>query len=296
NKHFGTYLKSALAVAAIIVILLVKPWEIEFHSTKDAMALENRIAVLYFENLAIADDPERTGEIITDLLITDLSQSEYIQVLSYQRLNDILKYIEQQDGNQLNETTSSQVAKLGRANWILAGKIHQIKPQLIVTAQLTNIASDDIVQSYQIEANSDENLFTMVDKLTKNVKKDLSLPSSALNESDSPIADVTTHSQNAYLHYLEGIDFYNRFYNEDAKRSFQMAINYDSTYAMAYYYLATLDNTNRHDLISKAVEYSGKINIKEQLYIKSRAAAVAGDHNLAMDFLSKLIKQYPDEK
>ncbi len=296
KKSSFTYMKTILAVAAVIIILILKPWQIEFHSTKEAKALENRLAILHFENLVIPDDPNRTGEIITDLLITDLSQSEYIQVLSYQRLNDIFKLIGRQDGNGSYKNTSSRVAELGQANWILTGKIHQIEPQLIITAQLTNISSDDIIQSYQIEADTNEDVFELVDRLTKNIKKDLSLPSAAMEELDSPIADVTTHSQKAYLHYLEGIDFYSRFYNNEARRSFEMALEYDSTFAMVYYYLSSLNNASARDLILKAVEYSDKINIKEQIYIRSREASISGKDSLAMEYLGKIIKQYPDEK
>jgi len=295
KKPSGTYIKSILAVAAVLVILILKPWQIEFQSTKEARAIENRLAVLYFENLASPSDPDRTGEIITDLLITDLSQSQFLEVLSYQRLNDIVKQIGHKNNNSFNDM-ESEIAELGRANWILTGKVHQIEPKIILTAQLTNLSSNNITGTYQIEAGTNENLFMLVDKLTKKVKLDLSLPSYAQNEFDSPIAEVTTHSQKAYLHYLEGIDYNFRLYFKEAKQSFEMALEYDSTFSMAYYYLAPLDYANAESLISKALKYSAKLNTRERFYIKSREAFISGKDSLAIKLLWDIVHKYPHEK
>lgn len=46
---------------------------------------------MYFDNLVDPGDSLRLGEIATNLLITDLSQSRYVNVVSSQRLYDILK-------------------------------------------------------------------------------------------------------------------------------------------------------------------------------------------------------------
>ncbi len=80
----------------------------------------------------------------------------------------------------------------------------------------------------------------MVDKLTTELKKDLSLPAQAGKEETPKVADVTTHSQEAYRYYLEGMEYNNKYYYAEAEKSFKKALEYDSTFAMAYYQLSTI--------------------------------------------------------
>ncbi len=297
TKKFKTgYIKSILAIAAILVILILRPWQIEFHPGQEAVALENRLVILDFENMADSEDDHRTGEIIAELLITDLSQSNYIQVITHQRINDIIKQLKLGNKTGFSDDERSRIADVARASWILTGKILQADPGLALVAQLINVTDGSIAGSYRLTAEPEENLFSFVDRLSREIKKGLTLPIAAFEENDIPVADVTTHSREALLHYIEARDFYQKFYFDEATRSFEMALKYDTAFAMAYYYLAVLKKSEAKELIASAVKYSSKINTVEQLYIKSLQASIANDDNLSAEYLRKIIESNPDEK
>ncbi|KPK89031.1 MAG: hypothetical protein AMJ88_18160, partial [Anaerolineae bacterium SM23_ 63] len=59
--------------------------------TKEAIAQENSMAIMFFENMADPEDEGNIAPIVTSALNTDLGESEYIRVLSEQRQHDILK-------------------------------------------------------------------------------------------------------------------------------------------------------------------------------------------------------------
>jgi serine/threonine protein kinase len=84
---------AVLLVAAVALLLVFKPWSIVIQPTSEATAGDDRIAVMYFENLGDREDARRLGEIVANLLISDLSDSKYIQVVSSQRLSDLLQQL-----------------------------------------------------------------------------------------------------------------------------------------------------------------------------------------------------------
>ena len=282
-----------IAAAAVFIFLILNPWNIQIQPTKEAIAEENRIAVVYFENLVDESDPKNLGKILTNLLITDLSQSQYVQVISSQHLYDILKLLGKEDVVSIDRDLATEIAREARAKWILLGSVIQTEPKLALTVQLIDITSGDIVVSRRVEEASDEDIFGLVDRLTVEVKRSLSLPAAAWNEPDPAIADVTTHSPEAYQAYLDGIKYYERLDFKEAYASYRKAVEYDSTFAIAYYCLAWPSDTT---LLKKAVKYASKATRKEQLYIMSLDASLKGNIEQAKEYMRELIKLYPDEK
>ena len=137
----------------------------------------------------------------------------------------------------------------------------------------------------------------MVDRLTVEIKRDLSLPAVAQQEPDPSVADVTTHSPEAYRHYVEGVDFLFKWYHEEAEKSFRKALEFDSTFAMAYFRLS--DRTRGSEskkMLAKAVEFSDRVSQKEKHYIKAEEAFASGGYDKHIKELHELVERYPDEK
>jgi len=284
---------TTLIAAVVILILILKPWHIEFRTDKEAIALQNRLAVMYFDNLASPDDSSRLGEIVTNLLISDLSESEYVQVVSEQRLYDILRLMGKEGVTEVSRETATEVAEHANANWMLLGDILQVEPEYILVGQLVETASGNVIASQRVSSGEDGDIFSAVDQLTVEIKRDMELPVAAQREPDRLIAEITTHSPEAYRQYLNGIHYFRKYYWIDARTCFEKAVEADSTFAMAYYFLAMLKDPG---LIDKAVEYSDHASNIERHYIKSLKASAVGDKDLAIAELKELVKRYPDEK
>ncbi|KPK74783.1 MAG: hypothetical protein AMJ89_05460, partial [candidate division Zixibacteria bacterium SM23_73] len=156
------------------------------------------------------------------------------------------------------------------------------------------------IASQRIAGEADDNVFTLVDKLTMEIKNDLSLPAAARVEQDRPVADVTTHSHEAYRYYLQGVDFSLKWYDEEAEKSYRKALEFDSTFAMAYYRLAYIEwskgEQEHTKLIAKAVEYSDNVSQKEKHYVKSREAYLSGNYTQYIEELQKIVERYHEEK
>ena len=293
-EKWSSWVKTALATAAVLLILILQPWKIEIGSKQEAVAAQNLLAIMTFKNMPNPDDPHKLGEIITNLLITDLSELQSVQILSSQGFYDLLKLHGDDRINIFDQTTAIEIARKANARWILTGNILQTEPEFIITSQLIDVSSGNMVSAEKLIGDSGTTFFVLVDSLSNKIRKDIPLPLKPEEiVSDRMVADITTHSQDAYRNYLEGTDYYHRVFYADAINSFEKALEYDSTFAMAYYYLAVLKDYN---FITKAMEYSQNTTQRERYYIEGLQARVTGNMSQAMSIYQKLIDSYPLEK
>jgi len=297
KKLLPFIIPGSIIFVVALIFLVLKPFKFEIVPEKGAIAKENSLAIMYFENLVDREDKERLGEIVTNLLITGLSGSQYLNVVSSQRLYDILKLLGKEGVRIIDKNVASQVATKAGAKWMLLGSILQVEPQVVLTSQLVEVESGKVLASQRITGDAGENIFSMVDRLTGEVKKGLSLPAQAQKEEIPKVADVTTHSPEAYRYYLEGLDYYNKLYSTEAEKSFEKALEFDSTFAMAYFMLADLKaGEERKELTAKAVKYSDKVSQKEKLYIQALEVRISGNYTQCIKKLQKIVERYPDEK
>jgi serine/threonine protein kinase/tetratricopeptide (TPR) repeat protein len=294
KKLFPFLVPASIVFIILLLFLILKPFKVEVVPKKRAIAEENSLAIMYFENMVDPEDKDRIAQMITALLITDLSESQYMRVVSRQRLYDILKLLGKEDLKVIDRTVASEVAKKAGVKWIMTGNVFQIEPNMVLTSDISDATTGEILATQKISGEEGEDLFSVVDKLSVQIKDDLSLPEQAKSEPGKPIADVTTHSSEAYRYYLEGLDYGYKFYYVEAEKSFRKALEFDSTFAMAYYRLATLRGDEK--LLAKAVEYSDKVSQKERFYIKTREAAAARDDERYLEGLRQIAKYYPEDK
>jgi tetratricopeptide (TPR) repeat protein len=181
---------------------------------------------------------------------------------------------------------------------MLMGSILQVEPEIVLTAQLVEVATGNVVASERLTGETGEKIFSLVDRLTVEIKKDLSLPSGAFAENDPRVVDITTLSEDAYRYYIEGRENIEKLLHDNARESFKKAIEIDSTFAMAYYGLSLgqTDNKTFHWAVENAVKYIDNANKIDQLYILSREASAASDRERAYALLDTIVKLYPDEK
>ncbi len=285
-----------ISVLLVIGVIIIVGLQIQISLRPSALAAENSLAVMQFDNIVDPEDSERIGALVSNLLITDLSESQFVRVLSTQRLYDVRKQLGMEGDKLIDRDQASQVAGKANVRWMLLGSILQVEPTIVITSQLIDMKSGQVEASQRIAGEIEEEIFSLVDRLTVEIKKDLSLPSRAQEEKDTPVADVTTSSQEAYRYYLEGTEYTEKLYLTEAAQSYRKALEIDSTFAMAYYNLYWCVGEGRQALMDKAVKYSDKVSNREKWYIKGQAAMISGDNEQAIKILEKIVERYPDEQ
>lgn len=292
KKISSFYFKISIAAAAVLIFLLLKPWSITIDTTQEAIATENKLVIFPFHNIIDKSDPDNLGEIIANLLLTDLAESNYLKVNSSLQLFDMMR-IEDVDNQPVNDKLSLEIAKNSNAKWMIDGSILQVKPSYILSAKIIDVATGVILTTEKINGVIGQDIFSLVDQLTKEIKSDLELPLEAINEVDYNIAEVTTHSTEAYQSYIQGLKCYNKFYFDEAEEFFKKALEHDSTFAMAYFYLYQFTSDGS---IDSALKYSNKLGHREKQLILSLKATRDGNYNNAIEMLQKLLEKNPNDK
>ncbi|MEZ5360559.1 MAG: tetratricopeptide repeat protein [Candidatus Zixiibacteriota bacterium] len=282
-----------LVTAAVIILLVLKPWHIEIGPSKDARAVENRIAVAFFENLVDPSDSDLTAEMFTNLLITDLSISDNFHTVSAERLRDIRNELSQDQTIHTSTTMFREIAEWTNAKWLLTGNILQTKPYLVASCQLIEYPSGQTITSHRISGSNLLDIYGIVDSMATLTRRDLFPSESASQFTDRHVTELTTNSLLAYRYYLEGIEYLDKYYIEEAKASFRQAIIIDTGLAMAYFYLADLEDSG---FIDKAVQYSENISERDRALIRAKYSLKHYDFTSAIAELQHLIDRDPEDK
>jgi tetratricopeptide (TPR) repeat protein/TolB-like protein/predicted Ser/Thr protein kinase len=291
-----------VAAACVIAVLLFvfEPFSIRMGPGGEAVAEDKSLAIMYFENLVDPEDTDKTAQMATALLITDLSESRHMRVVSRQRLYDILRLLGQEDVKVIDRALASQVARKAEVKWILTGSVLKVEPNVVLAAVISDAATGAIWATQRISGEAQESIFSVVDKLSAKIREDLLLHDEEDGTDDKPVAFVTTHSQDAYRHYLDGLDQSYRYGLTEAETSFERALECDSSFAMAYYQLANIEwlqaGPMQRELTARAVKHSERVSEKERYYIHAQSAMLSRDYATAIENLDKLLERFPDEK
>jgi tetratricopeptide (TPR) repeat protein/TolB-like protein len=289
-----------LAIAAVVAVIAViyfvfEPFRVEVGPEQAAVAEDNSLAVMYFENMVDPEDTDRTAQMITALLITDLSESGHIRVVSRQRLYDILKMLGQEDVKVIDKSVASEVARRAGVKWILTGNILRTDPGLVLTAEVSDAAAGDILASHKIDGGAGSDIFAVADRLGSEIQGDLSVPQAVQARPAQHQPPGSTRSPEAYRSYLEGWDYVYKYYFAEAAAAFRKALEHDSTFAMAYWSLArVVTEPEKAELMAGAVKHSDQASEFDRAYIGALAARYEGDYVRAVEIFKDIAERYPN--
>jgi tetratricopeptide (TPR) repeat protein len=294
SRHrIATYVRRfSLAAAIVLVFLILKPWDFQFSPEHDVIASENRLAVLYFDNLTDETDSLNLGQILANLLATDLAEALPIQVVSPHRTAAIYRLLEHKNLVVEGADLIAEVSDRAHARYILSGAVARVDSELVLTAQLTEVPNEQLLMSVSVPGTVVETVFPLVDKLTVHVREAMAIPPPTGEALDLCIADITTSSTKAYTHYVRGLDQAARFYIPEAEREFEKALKYDSTFALAWYELSKIRGGS---YIDSAIAYSNNVSRKERRQILIAKTIQEGRYQQAKHELRELLIDYPDE-
>ena len=295
---------AALGIAAIgsLVIILFSPFKARTGPGASVQSGGRSLAVMYFENLQDPGDRNRIAQMITALLTTGLSDSpRYIQVVSSQRLFDILKLLGKEDLKVVDKTVASEVAHQAGVRWMVTGKVLKEEPNIVLISELSDAATGNIIATQRVNGAPGEDLFAVVDKLSPQVVQALALPEQAQKELEIPVANVTSRSLDAYRFYITGLENYYKHFGRAAEKDLKKALEYDPDFAMAYYWLAQINYQGENyraagEYLAQALRRSPKMMRREKLYVEALNALIGQKFDRALEKYREITVLYPEEK
>ena len=131
------------------------------------------IAVLYFENNTgnASLDWLRTG--LTDMVVTDLSQSPDVEVLGTDRLYQILRDLHRADDRVVASDTVQEIARRAGVKTVVLGSYVKAGDAIRINIKVQEAVSGRILGAERVEAANEARLFPAVDDLTRKIARSL---------------------------------------------------------------------------------------------------------------------------
>jgi tetratricopeptide (TPR) repeat protein len=262
------------------------------------------IAVISFENQTGDANYDILRKSIPNLLITNLEQSGHFQVVTWERLHDLLKQLGKDTIDFIDSDTGFELCGMeGIANLAL-GSITKIGDIFATDIKILDVETKEILQTAQSRGEGDNSIFEQIDKLTRDITTELGgLSVEKYAESArSSVEVVSTTSMEAYNYYIRGFEENLKYQHSDAIKFLTKAVELDTTFFAAYTLLgAAYGWRGEKYLCKKALEkakiYAKKISEKERLLLELTQVWFIEENIEKWDIMIiQAAKKYPKEK
>jgi len=234
------------------------------------------IAVISFKNLTGDKSYDHLQQSIPNLLITSLEQSGNLKVTTRERMYDFIKQMEKEDVEFIDRDLGFELCRIYKIDFIILGSFTKAGDTFATDVKVFEVNNKTLVKSVSSDGKGVDSIIKwQIDDLTRRISRSVGIPLNKIRTTQQRITEVTTTSMGAYNYFLRGKDDYDRWWLDDAQIFFERAIKLDSTFAMAYLYLAFtygMNTKKMRDAYEKARIFSSKATDKERLYIEAAYA------------------------
>ena len=234
-----------------------------------------------------SSDSTRPGAILRDMLSTSLGGIEGLQVVANSRLVELMPR-----GTAPGPGAINDAARRAGATEVIEGELTAGSGGLVLSLRRVALPGGIVRKGYIIRG---ADRFAMVDSATAAIARDLRLvpPSVAVTE-------MRTSSPGAYALYEEGLRANYGYDSPAAYRLMKAALQRDSGFAMAAYYVwqlsRNLDNeTTQAEHMARAKRLAARTIERERLLILGSIAEVDAPLRQALAVAETLTVKYPSD-
>lgn len=260
------------------------------------------LAVMHFENNTGDESLDNWRKALSDLLIADLSQSKFFNVISPEKLYDILEEMNLLNAKSYSSTSLEEIARKGGVNYVLVGKMTQAGNVIRLNTSLLEMSTGNTLGSEQVEGEGEDSLFDLVDQLTTKIKEKFNLSAKDIaSDLDQDIRDITSSHPEALRYFQEGMHYQNRADYTKSIPLMELAVAIDPEFAMAYRSLAVAYsnlgyNSEAKIHLQKAFDLSEKVSERERYYILGDYYRNSeNSQDKAIEAYTKLLELYGDD-
>jgi serine/threonine protein kinase/predicted Zn-dependent protease len=294
------FIPGAVIIAVIIAALLI--WQV--FPKKDADPIPTgkpSLAVMYFENNTGEEGLDHWRKALSDLLISDLTQSKYFKVLSSDKLFSILRKLDLLEARSFATEDLQEVALQGQSSHLLLGVLTKAGENFRINVTIQEASTGELIGSETAEGKGQESFHLMVDELTPKIKANFALNKADIaNDIDKDIGKIMTSSPEAYKYYVEGRKYHKPASYDLELEFMEKAVAIDPEFAMAYRAMAAVhrnwrDYPEARKYLDKALEFKDRLPIRDQYLIEGDSHSIDDNFEKAVEAYSKLLELYPDD-
>ena len=223
---------------------------------------------MQFENVAGAEDIDWMSRGVPNMLLTGLAQTRGLDLVSGQRLDEVMRRTGRNSLESLDRSQIADVARRAGAGAIVVGSIVKAGSEIRIDAQLEDLSSGRVLAADSVRGTD---VFALVDQLAARIRDGVGLREAGAIRH---VADVSTSSLDAYRYYSEGVTAYGNTRSMDARNLFEKAVMIDPTFAQAYLHLALVSGqlgmtSDAEMYAARAAEHPDRLDERQRLLLKA---------------------------
>jgi serine/threonine protein kinase/tetratricopeptide (TPR) repeat protein len=299
KKIAGPAIAGVLVVAAVLVLWLVV---LKKHVVRPAAGSKPMLAVLYFKNNTGDANLDVWRTALPELVIADLMQSRYIDVISDSQIFGVLRELNLMNAMAYAPVDLKGVAQKTGATHILQGILTKAGASFRINTTLEDTSSEKIVSTVMVQGEGEASFHTMVDELGRKVKAGLQLTSQEIgSDIDRDVGKITSASPEAYKLYTQGRAYHLASDYKNSVALMEKAVAIDPGFAMAYRSLAAAYSNmgfraKADENRQKALELADRISDRERWLIEGYYYQNSEmTYDKAIEALGKVVELYPDD-
>ncbi|NOR52877.1 MAG: tetratricopeptide repeat protein, partial [Candidatus Aminicenantes bacterium] len=293
----------ALLVLALVLTVFIV-WRVFLRKeTPSPTQQKQGIAVISFENQTGDTQFDHLSKIIPNLLITSLEQSGYFDVMSWERMRDLIEQLDKEDVEFIDRDLGFELCRKEGINTIVLGSYGKAGDMFATDVKILDVETKELLKSASASGEGEGSIIrTQIDELSREILQGTGISERRLETGTLKIANFTTGSIEAYDYFLKGRRADEKFDNVEALEFFKKAVEIDPNFAAAYLWLCfqhrSLGNTESADeALERALVLSENATKKARLFIEiAYALWIEGDLNKGVGLLEKMTEEFPKEK
>ena len=248
------------------------------------------------DTVLLADFTNKTGDPVWDetlkqWLRVELEQSPYLNIVSDENVNQLLRYAGRSTNERLTPDLARDLCQRAGSKAILLGSISSVGTHYAIGLRAVNCQNQDSLAQEQKEANSREEVLTKLHDAGVSMRNKLGESLASIRKYDMPVEQATTPSLEALQAYSAALRTKRSRGDDEALPLLKRAVALDPNFAMAHAVLATV-YSNLGDA-ALAAEHARKAHeLREQVTERERFYIDSSYYNMATGELEKEIEVY----
>ncbi len=285
-----------VGVALAVLVVLTLTWF--FFIRRTPPRLTDKDTVL------LADFVNSTGDTVFDgalkhALAVQLEQSPYLSLFPEQQARQTLRLMNRKPTDPLSGETAREVCQRNGIKALLGGAIAPIGSHFVITLEVVNAATGEVIARQLAEADSKEQVLKMLGQAATELRAKLGESLGSIQKHDKPLEQVTTSSLAALKAYSQGSEQRLNGKEPASIPFYQRALELDPHFARAYADLSTayfnLDSYEQAEQFSaRAWDLRGHVSERENFYISQQYyRVVLGEMEKTIEALEMWKRSYP---
>lgn len=265
----------------------------------------NALKLTSKDTVVLADFANKTGDAVFDdalkqALSVSLGQSQFLKILSDQRVRSALKLMGRAENEALGTDTAREVCQRTTSAAVVSGSIAPLGNEYVLGLNAVNCVTGEVLAQTQIQASRKEDVLKALDKVTTQLREKLGESLATMKKDDTPLEQATTSSLEALKAYSQGRKLHVAGDDEAAIPFHQHAVELDPNFAIAYQDLSfTYGSLNQAELAEKyqdkAFELRDHASEPERLRIETYYYLAKEDLDNARATSQRWVRAYPQD-